>query len=177
MSGLRYRVARLPDDAALLIAINAEYLHIVSDGLVAGHGISLIDAYAPSGDIRPYLDRSLPKILGPGPPASIFYIVESDGQIAGMGGLRTVRPGAAEMKRVYLRPEFRGQGRGRALVEQLLADARRLGLQSVFLDTAPTLETAIALYRRLGFADIPPYPEVEVPEVFHAFWVFMGRAL
>ena len=177
MSVLCYRVARLPDDAALLIDINAEYLQIVSDGLVAGHGISLIAAHSPAGDIRPYLAGALPKILGNGPPESIFYIVECQGRIAGMGGLRTVRPGVAEMKRVYLRPEFRGQGRGRALVERLLADARLLGFHTMFLDTAPTLETAIALYRRLGFAEIPLYPEVEVPEAFHPFWVFMGLAL
>jgi carbonic anhydrase len=47
----------------------------------------------------------------------------------------------------------------------------------MFLDTAPTLATAIGLYERLGFACIPAYPEVEVPAIMHANWVFMAKEL
>jgi carbonic anhydrase len=171
-----FRPARLPEDEGLLIDLNVEYLHFVFDGVAARLALSLADIF-PGGDIRAYLPDALPGTLGSGPPESIFHILEQNGQPIGMGGIRRVRDGIAEMKRVYVRDVARGQGLGRALVERLMADARAFGYRSLFLDTAPTLETAIGLYERLGFSRIPPYPEVEVPALVHPHWVFMARAL
>jgi carbonic anhydrase len=171
-----YRPARLPDDAALLIDLNAEYLQFVFDGVAQRFGIGLGDIF-PGGDIRGYLSEAIGKIVGDGPTQSVFYILEADGQPIGMGGVRRVRDGVAEMKRIYVRDGAKGQGLGRALVERLIADAHGFGYQQMFLDTAPTLTTAIALYERLGFARIPAYPEVEVPAIMHPHWVFMGKSL
>ena len=171
-----YRPARLPDDAALLLDINTEYLGFVFAGVAARLQVSLADVF-PGGDIRGYLAGALDKILGPGPPASQFYLLEQGGTTIGMGGLRTVRPGVAEMKRVYLRDAAKGQGLGRALVERLMDDARGFGFHTMLLDTAPTLTTAIALYEKLGFTRTPPYEQVEVPVLLHPHWVFMRRAL
>jgi carbonic anhydrase len=171
-----FRVARLPDDADMLVDLNTEYLAFVFDELAEAYPVTRADVF-PGGDIRGYVEAALPKIVGPGAPASQFYLVESDGQVAGMGGIRALRPGVAEMKRVYVRPEFRGSGLGRAVVERLIADAREFGFETMFLDTSPTLTAARGLYARLGFAPIPPYPEVEVPALCHPFWVFMARSL
>ncbi|WP_439546618.1 GNAT family N-acetyltransferase [Sandarakinorhabdus sp.] len=173
---IHYRPARLPDDAALLIDLNAEYLDFVFSGVAARFGVTLGDIF-PGGDIRAYLPAQLPKTLGPGPPESIFYILERSGQPIGMGGIRRVRDGICEMKRVYVRDAAKGQGLGRVLAERLIGDARRFGYRTMVLDTAPTLTTAITLYERLGFAPIPFYPEVEVPAVMHPHWVFMAKAL
>jgi carbonic anhydrase len=171
-----YRPASLPDDAARLIDLNAEYLEYVFSGVAARFGVSLADIF-PGGDIRAYLPGVLPKTLGPGPPESVFYILEQDGQSIGMGGLRRARDGVCEMKRVYIRDSARRQGLGRALAERLIAEARAFGYTRMLLDTAPTLTTAIALYERLGFARIPLYPEVEVPAIMHDNWVFMAKDL
>lgn len=173
---ITYRPACLPDDEALLIDLNAEYLAFVFAGVAARFGVTLEEIF-PGGDIRAYLPGALPKTLGAGPPESIFYIVEQDDQPIGMGGIRRVRDGVCEMKRVYVHDAAKGQGLGRALVERLIADARGFGYRNMFLDTAPTLETAIGLYQRLGFAPIPAYPEVEVPAIMHPHWVFMGKVL
>lgn len=173
---LVWRQARLPDDAGLLIDLNAEYLAFVFDGVAERFPITLADIF-PGGDIRGYLPEALPKIVGSGPPESLFYIVEEAGRPIAMGGVRRVREGVAEMKRVYVRDEARGRGLGRALVERLIADARGFGYRMMFLDTAPTLTTAIGLYEALGFARIPAYPEVEVPQIMHPNWVFMSKAL
>lgn len=173
---IQFRPASLPADEALLIDLNAEYLRIVFDGVAARFGVSLADIF-PGGDIRAYLPAALPKTLGAGPPESIFYILEQQGLAVGMGGVRRVRDGVCEMKRVYVRDAARGQGLGRALVERLIADARGFGYHTMLLDTAPTLETAIGLYDRLGFAPIPAYPEVEVPAIMHPNWVFMAKSL
>jgi GNAT superfamily N-acetyltransferase len=171
-----FRPARLPDDESLLIDLNAEYLDFVFSGVAARFGMTLADIF-PGGDIRAYLPAALPKTLGPGPPESCFYILEQDGLALGMGGVRRVRDGVCEMKRVYVRDAAKGQGLGRQLVERLIADARGFGYRTMFLDTAPTLTTAIGLYERLGFAPIPAYPEVEVPEIMFPHWVFMAKAL
>ena len=171
-----FRAAKLPDDADLLVDLNTEYLAFVFDELAQAYQVTRADVF-PGGDIRGYVEAVLPKIVGPGAPASLFHLVEIDGQLAGMGGIRALRPGVAEMKRVYVRPPFRGSGLGRVVVERLIADAQRLGFATMFLDTSPTLTTARGLYMRLGFSPIPPYPEVEVPALCHPFWVFMARSL
>jgi carbonic anhydrase len=173
---LNWRQARLPDDAALLIDLNAEYLQFVFDGVAQRHAVTIGDVF-PGGDIRAYLPEALPKIVGDGPPRYIFYILEDSGQPIAMGGLRPVREGVCEMKRVYVRDAARGRGLGRALVERLIADARAFGYRQMFLDTAPTLTAAIALYESLGFARIPVYPEVEVPAIMHPHWIFMSKQL
>lgn len=168
------RSACLPEDTALLLDLNTEYLEFVFAGACARFDVALAEVF-PAGDIRAYLAEALPKTLGPGPPASCFYILERDGQPIGMGGVRRVRDGVCEMKRVYVRDGAKGQGLGRHLVERLIEDGRNFGYRSMFIDTSPTLETAIGLYERLGFTRIPAYPEVEVPEIMFPHWVFMAR--
>ena len=68
--------------------------------------------------------------------------------------LRPLGDGIAEMKRMYVRPQYRGQGLGRKLAEAILQAARDRGYKSIRLDTLPHLHTAIAMYRRMGFQEI-----------------------
>jgi ribosomal protein S18 acetylase RimI-like enzyme len=66
-------------------------------------------------------------------------------------------PNAAEMKRLYVRPAFRGMGLGRQLAEAILDAARGAGYACVLLDTLDDMESARALYEDLGFVEVPPY--------------------
>lgn len=77
----------------------------------------------------------------------------------GCVGLSALEDSIGEMKRLYVRPSARRRGVGAALVDALLAHARRIGYRSVRLDTAPELAPAIALYERYGFTLIAPYRE------------------
>jgi putative acetyltransferase len=63
-----------------------------------------------------------------------------------------------EMKRLYLRPQFRGKGLGRLLADHIIAEARQIGYQRMLLDTiGPVMKDAVAMYRKLGFVEIAPY--------------------
>ena len=99
------------------------------------------------------------------PPRGALLVAEVDDAIAGCVALRPLDADACEMKRLYARPAFRGQGVGRALAAAVIVEARRIGYTRMRLDTLPVMIEAQALYQRLGFADIPPYRENPVPGV------------
>jgi putative acetyltransferase len=81
----------------------------------------------------------------------------------GCVGVRALEPGVCEMKRLYVRPAGRGSGLGRALALAAVARARGLGYERMRLDTLPTMHAAHALYRDLGFVEIPPYRHNPIP--------------
>ena len=92
------------------------------------------------------------------PPEGRLLLVEYDGQLAGCVALHKLESGICEMKRLYLRPRFRGKGLGRVLAERVIAEARQIGYQRMRLDTVePVMKDAVALYRKLGFTEIAPY--------------------
>jgi putative acetyltransferase len=91
-------------------------------------------------------------------PAGRLLLAEYEGQLAGCVALHRLGPEIGEMKRLYLRPQFRGKGVGRALAEKVIAEARRIGYRKMRLDTVePIMKDAVAMYRRLGFREIEPY--------------------
>ncbi|MFT4268415.1 MAG: GNAT family N-acetyltransferase [Xenophilus sp.] len=95
---------------------------------------------------------------------------QPDGRWARVAGCCALRPldtvdypNAAEMKRLYVRPAFRGLGLGRRLTEAVLDAARAAGYGCVLLDTLDDMESARALYEDLGFEEVPPYYHNPVP--------------
>ena len=91
------------------------------------------------------------------PPHGRLYLVSCDGQTAGCIALRRIDAQSCEMKRLYVRPFFRGQRIGELLVRQVIDDARAIGYSHMLLDTLPFLQSALHLYRRFGFYEIPSY--------------------
>jgi ribosomal protein S18 acetylase RimI-like enzyme len=97
------------------------------------------------------------------PPNGRLYLAYVSDQPAGCVGLRKIEDKVAEMKRLYVRPLFRGQGVGRQLVLALVKDAGELGYSKMRLDTLPSMKRALELYRAMGFKPIDPYRENPVP--------------
>jgi ribosomal protein S18 acetylase RimI-like enzyme len=92
------------------------------------------------------------------PPGGRLLLAEYRGQLAGCVALHPLGPGICEMKRLYLRPQFRGKGLGRVLAEIVIAEGRAIGCRQMRLDTVePVMPNAVAMYRRLGFKEIEPY--------------------
>ena len=108
------------------------------------------------------------------PPSGRLLLALWDGRPAGVIALRPLEePGVCEMKRLYVRPEFRGHQIGRILAERVIGEAAEIGYSRMRLDTiSGKMDSAIAMYRTLGFAEIDPYYKTPVGET-----LFMELAL
>jgi ribosomal protein S18 acetylase RimI-like enzyme len=84
-------------------------------------------------------------------------LAQEDGSAAGCVALRALDARTAEIKRLYVRPAFRGRSIGRSLAQAAIATARSGGYQRVVLDSLPTMRAALTLYRELDFREAAPY--------------------
>jgi putative acetyltransferase len=97
-------------------------------------------------------------------PEGRLLLAEFESRPAGCVALHRLNRQVCEMKRLYLRPEFRGKGIGRTLCEHALKEARAIGYRQLRLDTVePVMKDAVAMYRRLGFKEIAPYRLNPIP--------------
>ena len=92
-----------------------------------------------------------------GPPYGRLYLAFFDGTIAGCIALRKLDNENCELKRLYVKSEYRGKNIGSHLVKHIIKDAKEIGYKHILLDTLPFLETAISMYKRYGFYEIESY--------------------
>jgi putative acetyltransferase len=133
---------------------------------------NLFREYAFTPGVEPCLEdfeRELASLPGQyAPPAGRLLLAIRDGAVnlaepAGCVALRRLQRDTCEMKRLYVRPAFRGLGAGRELVKALIAEARSIGYERIVLDTLPSMKEAHRLYRTLGFREISAYRKNPVP--------------
>ncbi|MDA0305862.1 MAG: GNAT family N-acetyltransferase [Proteobacteria bacterium] len=91
------------------------------------------------------------------PPKGGLFLAREDTEVAAVVGVRPLEDGKAEMKRLYVRPGWRGRGLGRRLVDIAVSTATKAGYRTICLDTLEFMDEARALYRSMGFREIPAY--------------------
>jgi len=151
MPGLNIRIseARWPDDRATVEALFREYVASLAEDISFQN-----------------VDEELGTLPGKyARPGGVVLIARDGAEAAGAIAYRMVEPGVCEMKRLYVRPAFRGTGLGRELANELIEDARAGGYRTMLLDTLASMSSARALYRDLGFVPVPAYYDNPLPGV------------
>ncbi len=109
-------------------------------------------------------DREVRELPGAyAPPAGALALAMVQDRVAGCIALRPFDASRAEAKRLYVRPEFRGRGVGRFLLDWLAARAHALGYQELVGDTVPQMAVALGMYERYGFVRTEPYSATPTP--------------
>jgi GNAT superfamily N-acetyltransferase len=161
------RDAELPEDRDVVERLWLEYLSWGNDELERRYGFRL--------PVREAIERDLATVEKFQPPTGRLVLALSGGHACGIGCLRRIGAETAEIKRMFVQPEFRGAGAGRAVLAALIAAAESAGYTCLRLDSIDFMTAAHALYRSCGFVDIGPYPESEIPIEYWPHWVFMER--
>ena len=107
----------------------------------------------------------------------IMYIIEIKDEAIGMGGIRKIDDDICEIKRMYIRPEFRGSGLGRKLIQKLIGQAKSFGYSIIRLETQIFMNTAHHIYRSHGFKERDVYPGFEGLEQMLPYSLFMEKEL
>jgi GNAT superfamily N-acetyltransferase len=157
------------EDRVLIRELFWEYLEWANTRCNEEYGINV--------DIKSMLEQSMAKLEVFLPPYGRTLLVIEGDRAAGIACMRRIRKDIGEIKRMYVRPEFRGRGIGRALLEALIAEAQEIGYPTVRLDSTRFMKVAHSLYRSVGFYEIEPYTESEIPPEFQQYWVFMEKQL
>ncbi|MCB9134114.1 MAG: GNAT family N-acetyltransferase [Anaerolineales bacterium] len=132
-------------------ALIREYLEWLNGQLQRDYGIEF--------DIEAMVHSDLSDSHKFHPPDGRFYLVQYDGTAAGVGCLKKLSEGVAEVQRMYVLPAFRGKGIGQAIVERLIEDAQAIGYRQLKLESLQFLKAAHALYHSVGFHEIHPYAD------------------
>lgn len=161
--------AEMPACRSDVHALFSEYLAWGNRMLGQEYGIQL--------DVAAMLTDDMTAVGKFEPPTGCLLLAELDGTVVGCACMREIGPGIGELKRMYVRPEQRGLGIGRALLAAVLDRAREAGYTCIRLDSVRFMREAHSLYQSAGFREIGPYAASEIPEKYRQHWVFMEKSL
>jgi len=163
---IEIRDAKLPNDVDNIKQLWTDYLTWGNDKMQLLHGVH---PHNPSEAVEQDI-KMIAKFL---PPNGRLILAFVDEKACGIGCLKSINSTIGEIKRMYVDPSFRNIGAGRAILQSLLTAAKEAGYKKVRLDSPKFMEAAHVLYRSVGFKDIPVYAEVEIPEAFRQYLLFM----
>ena len=135
-----------------------------------------IDAVSIIGQsIEEYVDAHLEPYTVLKPPDGVVYILEVEGEVAGMLTLTKLNDDTGELHRMWINLDRRGSGYGRPLLNKVLEAGRDLGCSTIKLSTPKFAHAAQHLYRSAGFQETGEYPESEVPLPLRQYWIYMEK--
>lgn len=111
------------------------------------------------------------------PPQGRLILSLEDDYPSGIACLKHLTGNIGEIKRMYVRPIFRGKGIGRSLLQRLIEEAQTIGYEKLKLDSARFMAEAHSLYQSMGFVEIDPYEGSEIPKPYQKHWKFMEKTL
>jgi GNAT superfamily N-acetyltransferase len=155
--------------------LNVEYLTWFVNESIAQDRIDLQSMTGPT--VREYVEGVIDDYTSIPPSEGIIYVLEVEVEIVGMGALKKLKEGIGEIKRMYIRSEYRGRKYGKAMLAKLLDYAKNLGYVRIRLDTADFLTVAQHIYRSAGFKEIEEYVGSEMPSWNRPYTVFMEKKL
>jgi GNAT superfamily N-acetyltransferase len=165
-SAVYIRDAKIPDDLGFIRQSWKDYLTWGNDNMQSHYGMH---PHHPEETVEQDIKR-IKKFL---PPNGRLILAVMDGNPCGIGCLKSINAEIGEIKRMWVDPSFRHIGAGRAILQSLVHAAKENGYKKLRLDSPKFMEAAHALYRSFGFRDIPVYEEVEIPEPFRQYLLFM----
>ncbi len=169
MNSIRVLQAQPAEDLQAVKELFWEYLTWANDMNEREFGLRL--------DIAKMLEEDMADLGKFMPPDGRLLLAQNESFIAGCVCLKKLKASVGEVKRLYVKPAFRGKGIGKMLVGKLLEEARKIGYGMIRLDSTRYMVNAHDLYRSFGFQEIAPYSESEIPKEYHAHWIFMELSL
>jgi len=153
--------------------LNIELITWIADQLRKNYQIDAVSIVRQT--IPEYVDDHLEELTSLKPPDGIIYLLVAEEDVAGMGALRKLGGGIGEIKRMYIRPVWRGRGYGKQMLNELLEVGREFGCSSFLLETSKFMTVAQHIYRSAGFVGREEYPEIETPTIFRQYQLFMEK--
>jgi GNAT superfamily N-acetyltransferase len=155
--------------------LNIEFLTWFVEEVQARHKIDVISTTGQT--VREYAAMVLDDFTNIPSSEGILYLLELEDTVGGMGALKKLEECVGEIKRMYIRPEYRGKGYGKRLLKRLIEKGRELGYSILRLETADFSEIAHHIYRVAGFEEIEGFSGGETPEWYRSHCLFMEKKM
>ena len=153
--------------------LNIELITWFADQLRENYQIDAVSIVGQS--IPEYVDDHLEDLTRLKPPDGVIYLLLADGNVTGMGALRKLSDEIGEIKRMYIRPPYRGRGYGKQMLNKLLEAGKEFGCSSFLLETSKFMVVAQHIYRSAGFVERGEYLDSETPIVLRQYQLFMEK--
>jgi len=154
--------------------MNVEFLRWDHEKILTHHGVDMSEW---DGDAHEYVESMVNDLAALKPPKGFVLVLEDEKKLVGMGLIKAIGEGIGEVKRMFIRPAYRGRGYGKDLMQMLVTRAEELGYSTLRLETADFMLAALKIYRSAGFKERGMYPGSEVPEWYQPYCIFMEKTL
>ncbi|GEM_PF-356529 len=176
--GLKLTRAKLddPNERQAFQELSSDYFLWMNQQISGLCGFSIPDIVG--HNLEDYVAFTVGISCNIGPEEGGIYFIRNDkGGADAMGGLRRLPDGAAEIVRIFTRPELRGSGLGSSMVRGLVSEAKRLKYREIRLDTGVFMKDAQRIYAAAGFVFCDAYAGAEPPDALQPFWLYLKQSL